>query len=103
MLLLAEDLFRLDVVVLGDTLQSVVRNLSSGELQLERGLGVVEGTSLAFGEAAAYEPGRTRIRFALGAGSDRVTVNATIAVLHFSSRGTVRVTTQAIVRRATSE
>ncbi len=100
MLLLAEGLFRLDLVISGDTLRTVVRNLSSAELEMEPGPGTDVGASLAFGEAAEYEPGRSGIEFALGTGADRVTVSVVIGTLRFAQRGTIRVSAQAIVRQA---
>jgi hypothetical protein len=100
MLLLAEGLFRLDVVVTGDTLRTVVRNFSAGELASGHLPGAGAGISLGFGEVAAYEPGRTEIGFALGTGEDRVAVGGTIGTLRPPGRGTVRVSAQLIVRRA---
>lgn len=99
MLLLADRLFRLDVALSGDTLRTVVRNLSSGELELSREQRE-GGPSVAFGEIAAYEPSRTELGFSLGTGSDRVSVEATIATLKFAERGMIRVTAQALVRQA---
>lgn len=58
------------------------------------------GGGLAFGEVAAYEPGRVEFEFALGQGSDRVSVEGLIATLRFKDRGTIRLTGQAIVRPA---
>jgi hypothetical protein len=101
MLLLAEGLFRLDVVISRDTLRTVVRNLSSGSLKLQHGPAPQqEAGSFAFGEIAGYEPSRTQLEFALGAGQDRVTVESVIATLRYAEKGTVRVTAQAIVRHA---
>jgi hypothetical protein len=96
MILAAKDLFRLDVVLSGDTLRTVVRNLSAGELSLDTPSEAPE--SFGFGEVAVYEPGVASLSFSLGSGRDRVSVNATIAILRFAARGTVRVTAQAIVR-----
>ena len=39
MLVLAEDLFRLDVVISDDTIRTIVRNLSGGELSINQGRG----------------------------------------------------------------
>ena len=100
MILLAEGLFRLDVVISGDTLRTVVRNLSSGDLNVDRESASDSGASLAFGEIATYEPGRAGLEFTLGRGGDRVGVKVTSATLRFPERGTVRVTAQAIVRPA---
>ena len=100
MLLLADGLFRLDVVVQGDTLRAVVRNFSPGELHSDHRPGADTGVSLGYGQIEAYEPGRARIDFALGQGRDRVTVEGTIGTLRFAERGTIRVSAQAIVRHA---
>jgi hypothetical protein len=99
-LLLAEGLFRLDVLVSGDTLRTVVRNLSAGELVTDAQPSADAGVSIGVGDVAAYEPGRTQLSFTLGTGSDRVLVSATVATLRFADRGKVRVTGQAIIRHA---
>jgi hypothetical protein len=100
MLLLAGGLFRLDVVLSGDTLRTVVRNLSTGELEMQRRPGNDAGASIAYGDAAAYEPGRASVEFALGSGADRVTAEVLIGTLRFADRGTIQVTAQAIVRQS---
>jgi hypothetical protein len=99
MLLLAEGLFRLDIMIRGDTLQTIVRNLSTGELEMDRRDGYPD-PHVAIGDITAYEPASVTISFALGAGDDRVEVKALIAILRFAERGTVRVTAQAVVRAA---
>jgi hypothetical protein len=43
-------------------------------------------------------PSRVERDFELGEGDDRVSVEATIATLRFTERGTVQVTAQALVR-----
>jgi hypothetical protein len=98
MLLLAEGLFRLDVSVAGDTLRTIVRNLSSGQLEISPGP-IDAAPSIGFGEVAAYEPGQAKVEFTIGAGRDSVEVQATIATLRFADRGTLRVSAQAIVRQ----
>jgi hypothetical protein len=103
MLLCAEGLFRLDVTVSGDTVRTVVRNLSPGKLETGGPATVAGGLSLGFGDVREYEPGRVEFEFALGSGSDRVAVTGVIATLRFNDRGTVRVTGQAIVRQAAAE
>lgn len=100
MLVLAEGLFRLDVVVSGDTLRTVVRNLSSGELEMAGTNADYSGGSIVLGGAAEYEPAQTSVEFALGAGGDRVVVKVLIGILHFAERGTVRVTGQAVIHQA---
>jgi hypothetical protein len=100
MLLLAEALFRLDVVLRDDTIGIIVRNLSSGELEIESSLGDYEGGSITVGDVAAHRPGRSSVAFALGQGDDRVSVSVQIGTLRFAERGTVQVSGQAIVREA---
>jgi hypothetical protein len=97
MLLLAEGLFRLDVVVSGDTLQTMVRPFN-GPLRMGDAQARYDTCTLAFGEIAAYEPGQATIEFALGSGADRVAIKGSLATLRFAQRGTVRITAQAIVR-----
>jgi hypothetical protein len=87
-------------VVSGDTLRTMIRNLSAGELHSEHRPGSGAGISLGFGGVAAYEPSRSEIGFALGDGEDRVAVEGTIGTLRPPGRGTVRVSAQLIVRRA---
>jgi hypothetical protein len=101
MLLHADGLFRLDVTVDGDTVRTVVRNLSPGKLETRGPATSPGGLSLGFGEVREYEPGRVEFEFALGsAGDDRIAVTGLIATLRFKDRGKVRVTGQAIVREA---
>jgi hypothetical protein len=97
-LLRADGLFRLDVVVSGDTLRTVVRNLSPGELRMGDGSSAAEGMSVTFGDVARYEPRRAAVGFTLADGDDVVAVDVTIATLRVAERGTTRVTAQAIAR-----
>jgi hypothetical protein len=97
MILTAKDLFRLDVTVSGDALRTLVRNLSTGELSFDE-VADEPPRSFGFGEIGVYEPGVASLSFALGSGTDRVAVTATIATLRFAQRGTIRVTVQAVVR-----
>lgn len=97
MLLHADGLFRLDVMVRGDSLQTFLRNLTEGALDIRAGVGESRGT-VTLGDAAAYAPGRADLGFTLGAGDDRVMTRVMIATLRFADRGTVRVTAQGIVR-----
>jgi hypothetical protein len=98
MLLLADGLFRLDVVVSGDTLRTIVRNLSAGELRMHGGACGPDGGNVAQGEAVAYEPGRAAVAFTIGSPPDAVSAEVTLGTLRFAERGTVRVSAQAIVR-----
>lgn len=100
MLLLADGLFRLDVTLLGDTVRTVVRNLSPGELDTTRRTADNGGASIGFGDVGAYEPGRVEFEFALGRGGDRIAVTGVIATLRFKDRGTTRVSGQAVARPA---
>jgi hypothetical protein len=100
MLLEAKGLFRLDVVLQGDTLRTVVRNLSNGELDMTHALGATAPPGIGFGEISAYEPGQARVEFALADGQDRVDVAVMVAALRFAERGTTKLTAQAIVRQA---
>lgn len=99
MLLHAEGLFRFDVVVRGDSLRTVVRNLSSGPLELEGAGDAPPGHQIVSADATAYQPGTAQTRFTIGAGEDRLAVEVTLATLRFAERGTVRVSAQAIVRQ----
>jgi hypothetical protein len=98
MALFAEGLFRLDVVLNGDTMRTIVRNLSTDDLVLEEGSSSDTGVSMAFGDALEYEPGMATLRFALGTGADRVWAEVMLATLRHEARGTIQVTAQAIVR-----
>lgn len=99
MLLLAEDLFRLDIMIMGDALQTFVRNLTTGELQLSGEVGQPRVATTTLGLAARYAPGRADLRFTVGSEDARVMTRVTIATLRFADRGTIRVTAQGIVSR----
>lgn len=98
MLLLAEGLFRFDVMIVGDALQTFVRNLTDGELALHGEVGQPRVTITTLGLAARYAPGRADLRFAVGIPEARVVTEVTIATLRFPDRGVIRATAQAIVR-----
>jgi hypothetical protein len=98
MLLHADGLFRLDVLIRGDSLQTFVRNLTDGPLDIHGGVGESGGT-VTLGDAAAYAPGRADLGFTLGAGDERVMAKVVISTLRFADRGTIRVSAQGIVRR----
>jgi hypothetical protein len=99
MLLLAVGLFRLDVALDGDTLRTVVRNLSPGQMCMRRGSGYPDA-GIGFGDIEAYQPSQARVEFSLGDGEDMVDVEALIGTLRFADRGTVKVSAQATVRGA---
>jgi hypothetical protein len=98
MLLLAEGLFRLDIMIVGDALQTFVRNLTSGELELHGEVGQPRVAITTLGLAARYAPGRADLRFAVGPADARITIAVTIATLRFPDRGVIRASAQAIVR-----
>jgi hypothetical protein len=100
MLLHAEGLFRFDVLVVGDSLQTFVRNLTDSALDILGDVGGAGAGTITLGDAAAYAPGRADLAFTLGAGEDQVLTKVTIATLRFAQRGTIRVSAQAIVRLA---
>ena len=100
MLLLADDLFRLDTMIVGDTLQTFVRNLASGELAVAGEVGQPRVATTTIGLAARYAPGRADLRFAVGPEDARIVTEVTIATLRFPERGLIRVSAQGIVRPA---
>ena len=99
MLLHADGLFRLDVMVQGDSLQTFVRSLTAGALDILGDVGGPSAAMITLGDAAAYAPGRADLAFTLGAAEDQVMTRVTIGTVRFSERGTVRVSAQAIVRQ----
>ena len=98
MLLLADDLFRLDTMIVGDTLQTFVRNLCSGELAVAGEVGQPRVATTTIGLAGRYAPGRADLRFAVGPEDARIVTEVTIATLRFPERGLIRVSAQGIVR-----
>lgn len=102
MLLLAEGLFRLDVLVHGDSLQTFIRNFTAGPLEIIGDAGTPGGISVGFGAAATYSPGRADLGFTLGTAPDQLLVRVTIATLRFADRGVMQVSAQAIARQASA-
>ncbi len=104
MLLLADGLFRLDVCPHGDTLRTVVRNLSPGRLEfIERTSG--GPTIIQAAETRVLQglhPSRFDLEFVLGEGDDAVRVAVTVGALQNPERGTTRLTAQAFLRQAGS-
>jgi hypothetical protein len=94
----AEGLFRIDVALDGDTLRTVVRNLSRGELRTRRS--GEPAAALGFGEFEAYQPGQARLEFEIDDGEGAVDVDATIGTLRYPERGIVKVSAQVITRRS---
>ncbi|HEY2769227.1 MAG TPA: hypothetical protein VGI87_01600 [Solirubrobacteraceae bacterium] len=100
MLLGVEGLFRFDVQISGDTLRTIVRNLSSGAIEMAPLGGSRVANNVAYGEVTAYQPGSATLDFTLGDRADPVEVAIQVGTLHLADRGTIRVTAQAIVRQA---
>lgn len=97
-LLLADGLFRLDVLVQGDALQAFVRNLTPGRLEFRGDSAAPHWETLTFGDVTPYGPGRAGLGFSLvSADSHRVLAKIVVGTLRFPARGVVRVTGQAIV------
>ena len=98
----ADGLFRLDVVVVPDSLRILVRNLSGAQLRFEpdgypRPV-AVQGTGLA---ERALKPGHHEVSFRLGdsGAKQAVEVRVTLATLR-GQDGVVRVTAHAVARAA---
>ncbi len=98
-LILAPRLFRLDVVVAGDTLRTIVRKLSRAELQVQPSHHNEPGTNIVLGDGARYQPARAATSFALHSAAESVLVTVTIGTLLRADRGLLRVSAQAIMRQ----
>ncbi len=98
-LILVERLFRFDVVVGRDSLQTVVRNLSAAELEVRPRHHNEHGTNVVIGEARALEPTRAFLDFTLRSEHEQADAAVTIGAIQLASRGIVRITAQAIVRQ----
>lgn len=96
----APRLFRLDVVVAGDTLRTIVRNLSRAELLVAPSHHNEPGTNLVLGDSPRYQPARAATAFALHGANESVLVTVTIGTLLRADQGLLRVSTQAIVRQS---
>ena len=99
MLLLVEDLFRLDAQPSGDTLQLSARNLSSGEITLDAvgygGAVFVQGGEIAHSDA--LRPGHFDAEVTIRAAGRATVTTIIIATERRPSRGSVRLTAQAVV------
>jgi hypothetical protein len=100
MILRADGLFRLDVVIAGDTLRTIVRNLSAAEITMHNDTAGYATTGAATEALLAYAPTGSAMGFTIGSGSDLVTVEILLGTLRFAERGCYRVTAQAIIRRS---
>lgn len=97
-MLFAEGLFRLDVMISDDTIKTVVRNLSAGELTLGDPVDPVRAQAIVFGEAPAHRLSSSKMQFSLGEGDDVADVDVLLGTVRFDDRGMVRVTAQATIR-----
>lgn len=100
MILRAEGLFRLDVVIAGDTLRTIVRNLSTAEIRTRNDTAGYATPTADTEALLAYAPTASAIGFTIGSGRDLVAVEVLLGTLRFAERGCFRVTAQAIIRRA---
>jgi hypothetical protein len=96
----APGLFRLDLVVAGDSMRVLIRNHSSGALAYhDDGYAhpvLVHGDTAT---VAALRPAHHQVAFTLGEAGDAVEVRVVLATLRLPDRDTVRITAQAVVRR----
>jgi hypothetical protein len=90
--LLADGLFRLDVAVVGDTLRTMVRNLSPGPLELERRRGDGYAQPDLLPGAQSLHPSRSSMAFDVGGWH----VEAQLALIGTGAPGLRRVTAQAV-------
>jgi hypothetical protein len=90
-------LFRIDVAPMGDTLRTVMRNLSDRELSdVGRTPGYVRGEEVT-GELVAFSPSQVDIGFTLDDGKVATEVRGTIGVLWLPRRHTAQFTAQIFV------
>jgi hypothetical protein len=90
-------LFRIDVAPMGDTLRTVMRNLSDCELtDVRRTPGYVRSEDVN-GELVAFSPSQIDIAFTLDDGTVATEVRGTIGVLWLPHRHTAQFTAQIFV------
>lgn len=95
MLLHAPGLFRLDVKHSGDTVRTVVRNLSEAEAHsTTSGYG---GPVLVFNELDGLRPGRFDLTVSLDSGEETGEIRIVVATMRDTARGVTTFTAQAIV------
>jgi hypothetical protein len=99
MILRAAGLFRLDVVIAGDTLRTIVRNLSAGEITMRNDTAGYATPAVVTEALLAYAPTGSAIGFTIRSSADLVTVEVLLGTLRFAERGCYQVTAQAIIRR----
>jgi hypothetical protein len=96
MLLLADELFRLDVLVNGDALEPYVRNLSRGGLTITDD---PEGTESSLqGGAAELFGGRAALCVRGIGEAGGFLARVSVATVRVAERGTIAVSAQAIIR-----
>jgi hypothetical protein len=99
-LLHVDGLFRLDVVVVPDSLRLLVRNLSGAALSFEPE-GYPRPVVIQGGMPGEMElmPGHHQLSFALSGPEAAVEARVTLATLRLPESGTVSITAQGLLRR----
>lgn len=95
----APGLFRLDTVLEGDALRTVVRNLSPSELDMIGSHHNKPGTNIVLGGAGVFEPARATIAFRLRSPVEEIGVEVTIGTLLLFEHGLVRISGQAVLQQ----
>lgn len=101
-LLLAPGLFRFDIVIVGDTLRTVIRNMSGGEIEVAPQHYSDPANNIAFGGNVPIAPVRVAAAFVVRKEDDRVDVEITLGTMPRARNGTVRVLAQAVLRHTTA-
>lgn len=98
-LILVDELFRLDVCPRGDTLRVVTRPLAGAEASLGGSgySGAVVACSERLDRIASLSPARFDLTVQLRRGGLTAVAPVLIGALHFSDRGTTRLTAQTVV------
>jgi hypothetical protein len=98
-LILVDELFRLDVCPRGDTLRVVTRPLAGTEVALGGSgySGVVVACSERLDRIASLSPARFDVTVQLCRGDLEASAPVLIGALHFADRGTTQLTAQTVV------
>jgi hypothetical protein len=99
--LAAEELFRVDVVVVPDNVRVIVRNLTDLPMVFEpdgypRPVALQGSGDLS---ALGVRPGHHQLAFTLGDGAEALDVRVVLATLRRPEEGRVQITGQAVLRR----
>jgi hypothetical protein len=87
------------VISEGDTLRTVVRNLSAGTLEIDTRHHNEPGTNIVQGDASVYEPAKASVGFVLRTATEEIHAEVTIGTMMLVNRGCVRVSAQAILHQ----